>query len=157
MCTYLWNIQVAQLYFTDVQIYGYTCSSFFWSNIKMIFKKTTAANAHTQRICYFTFKRQLYSLYRDISHTHTYHSVRKRRLLGWEKMRLLGKFDGRCRVGMMEWDQESSIEQRPDITIYVVQRISDRMKECKGNWSQRKREAVEKKCRTSEGQTDMVD
>ena len=38
----------------------------------------------------------------------------------------------------------------------VVQRISDRMKECEGDGSQRKSEAVEKECRTS-GQIYMTD
>ena len=52
---------------------------------------------------------------------------------------------------------ESSIEQRPDMRICVVQRISDGMKECEGDRSQRKSEAVEKECRTSGGQTDMTD
>ena len=52
---------------------------------------------------------------------------------------------------------ESSIEQRPDTRICVVQRISDGMKECKGDGCQRKSEAVEKECRTSGGQTDMMD
>ena len=37
--------------------------------------------------------------------------------------------------------------QRPDRKICVVRRISDGMKECKGNGSQRKSEAVEKECR----------
>ena len=52
--------------------------------------------------------------------------------------------------------RESSIEQRPD-TRCIVQRISDGMKECEGDGSQRKSEAVEKECRTSGGQTDMTD
>ena len=52
---------------------------------------------------------------------------------------------------------ESSIEQRPDTRICVVQRISDGMKECEGDGSQRKSEGVEKECRTSGGQTDMTD
>ena len=52
---------------------------------------------------------------------------------------------------------ESSIEQRPDTRICVVQRILDGMKECEGDGSQRKSEAVEKECRTSGGQTDMTD
>ena len=52
---------------------------------------------------------------------------------------------------------ESSIEQRPDTRIYVVQRISDGMKECEGDGRQRKSEAVEKECRTSGDQTDMTD
>ena len=52
---------------------------------------------------------------------------------------------------------ESSIEQRPDTRICVVQRISDGMKECEGDGCQRKSEAVEKECRTSGGQTDMMD
>ena len=43
---------------------------------------------------------------------------------------------------------ESSIEQRPDMKICVVQRISDGMKECEGDECQRKSEAVEKECRT---------
>ena len=51
----------------------------------------------------------------------------------------------------------SSIEQRPDMRICVVQRTSDRMKECEGDGSQRKSKAVEKECRTSGGQTDMTD
>ena len=51
---------------------------------------------------------------------------------------------------------ESSIEQRPDTRICVVQRISDGMKECEGDGSQRKSEAVEKEYRTS-GQTDITD
>ena len=38
---------------------------------------------------------------------------------------------------------ESSIEQRPDTRICVVQKISDRMKECKGDRSQRMSEAEE--------------
>ena len=46
---------------------------------------------------------------------------------------------------------ESSIEQTPDTRICVVQRISDGMKECEGNGSQRKSEAVGKECRTSGG------
>ena len=41
--------------------------------------------------------------------------------------------------------------------ICIVQRISDGMKECEGDGSQRKSEAVEKECRTSGGQTDMTD
>ena len=41
--------------------------------------------------------------------------------------------------------------------ICVVQRISDGMKECEGDGCQRKSEAVEKECRTSGGQTDMMD
>ena len=53
--------------------------------------------------------------------------------------------------------EESSIEQRPDTRICVVQRISDGMKECEGDGCQRKSEAVEKGCRTSGGQTDMTD
>ena len=52
---------------------------------------------------------------------------------------------------------ESSIEQRPDTRICVVQRISDGMKECEGDGCQRKSEAVEKECRTSGGQSDMTD
>ena len=52
---------------------------------------------------------------------------------------------------------ESSIEQRPDMKICVVQRISDGMKECEGDECQRKSEAVEKECRISGGQTDMTD
>ena len=32
------------------------------------------------------------------THTHIYHSVRKRRLLGREKMRLYSRFEGRGRV-----------------------------------------------------------
>ena len=52
---------------------------------------------------------------------------------------------------------ESSIEQRPDTRICVVQRISDGMKECEGDGCQRKSEAVEKECRTSGSQTDMTD
>ena len=52
---------------------------------------------------------------------------------------------------------ESSIEQRPDTRICVVQRISDGMKECEGDGCQRKSEAVEKGGRTSGGQTDMTD
>ena len=52
---------------------------------------------------------------------------------------------------------ESSIEQRPDTRIYAAQRISDGMKECEGEGSKRKSEAVVKECRTSEGQTDMMD
>ena len=35
--------------------------------------------------------------------------------------------------------------------IGFVQRISDRMTECKGDSSQRKSKAVEKECRTSGG------
>ena len=52
---------------------------------------------------------------------------------------------------------ESSIEQRPDKRICLVQRISDRMKECEVDGYQRKSEAVEKECRTSGGQTAMMD
>ena len=52
---------------------------------------------------------------------------------------------------------ESSIEQRTDTKICVVQRISDGIKECQGDGSQRKSEAVEKECRTSGGQRDMTD
>ena len=52
---------------------------------------------------------------------------------------------------------ESSVEQRPDTRMCVVQRISDEMKECEGDGCQRKSEAVEKECRTAEGQTDMTD
>ena len=52
---------------------------------------------------------------------------------------------------------ESSIEQRPDTRICVVQKISDGMKECEGDGCQRKSEAVEKECRTSGGQTAMMD
>ena len=52
---------------------------------------------------------------------------------------------------------ESSIEQRPDTRICVVQRISDGMKECEGDMCQRKSKAVEKECRASGGQTDMMD
>ena len=51
---------------------------------------------------------------------------------------------------------ESSIEQRPDRRLCVVQRISDGMKECEGDGSQRKSEAVEEECRSSGGQTDMT-
>ena len=51
---------------------------------------------------------------------------------------------------------ESSIEQRPDTKICVVERISDGMKECEGDGCQRKNEAVEKECKTSGGQTDMT-
>ena len=52
---------------------------------------------------------------------------------------------------------ESSIEQRPDTRICVVQRISDGMKECEGDGCQMKSAAFEKECRTSGGQTDMTD
>ena len=52
---------------------------------------------------------------------------------------------------------ESSIEQRPDTRIPVVQRILDGMKECEGDGCQRKSAAVEMECRTSGGQTDMTD
>ena len=52
---------------------------------------------------------------------------------------------------------QSSIEQRSDTKICVVQRISDGMKECEGDGSQRKSEAVEKECRNSGGQTNMTD
>ena len=48
---------------------------------------------------------------------------------------------------------ETSIEQRPDMRICVVQRILDGMKKCTADGSQRKREDVENKCRTSGGQT----
>ena len=63
---------------------------------------------------------------------------------------------------MLSWNDrvrsgESSIEQRPDTRICVVQRISDGIKECEGDGSQRKSEAVEKECRTSGGQRDMTD
>ncbi|WP_419627900.1 hypothetical protein, partial [Thiolapillus sp.] len=34
----------------------------------------------------------------------------------------------------------------PNTRIYVARRISDRMKECKGDGSQRKSESVEKEC-----------
>ena len=51
---------------------------------------------------------------------------------------------------------ESSIEQRPDTRICVVQNISDGMKKCEADGCQRRSEAVEKECRTS-GQTDMTD
>ena len=44
---------------------------------------------------------------------------------------------------------ESSIEQRPVMRICIVQRISDGMKECEGDRSQRKSKVVEKECRTS--------
>ena len=50
----------------------------------------------------------------------------------------------------------SSIEQRPDMRICVVQRISDGTKECKGDGCQRKSAAVKKECRTSGSQTDMT-
>ena len=43
---------------------------------------------------------------------------------------------------------ESSIEQRPDTRICVVQRISDGMKEREGDGCQKKSEAVEKDSRT---------
>ena len=52
---------------------------------------------------------------------------------------------------------ESSIEQRPDTKICVVERISDGMKGCEGDGCQGKSEAVEKECRTLGGQTDMTD
>ena len=52
---------------------------------------------------------------------------------------------------------ESSIEQRPDTRICVVQRMSDGMKGCEGDGSQRKGEVAEKECRTSGDQTDMTD
>ena len=52
---------------------------------------------------------------------------------------------------------ESSIEQRHDTRICIVQRISDGMKEGEGDRSQRKSKAVDKECRTSGGQTDMMD
>ena len=52
---------------------------------------------------------------------------------------------------------ETSIEQRPDMRICVVQRILGGMKKCEGDGSQRKSEAVEKECRTSGGQRDMTD
>ena len=45
---------------------------------------------------------------------------------------------------------ESSIEQRPDTRICVVQRISDGMKECEGDGSQRKSEAVEEEHKATE-------
>ena len=53
--------------------------------------------------------------------------------------------------------RESSIEQRPDTRTCVVQRISDRMKECEEDGCQRKSEAVEKECKALGGQTDMTD
>ena len=61
---------------------------------------------------------------------------------------------------MQSWNDEvrsgdSSIQQRPDTRISVVQRVSDGLKECEGDGSQRKSEAVEKECRTSGGQTDV--
>ena len=52
---------------------------------------------------------------------------------------------------------ESSIKQRPDTRICVVEKISDGMKECEGEGCQRKIETVEKEFRTSGGQTDMTD
>ena len=52
---------------------------------------------------------------------------------------------------------ESSIEQRPDTRICVVQRISDGMNECRGDRSQSKSEAVEKECRNKGGQTVVMD
>ena len=52
---------------------------------------------------------------------------------------------------------ESSIEQRPDTRICVGQRISDGMKECEEDGSQRKSKAFEKERRSSGGQTDMTD
>ena len=63
---------------------------------------------------------------------------------------------------MQSWNDgvrsgKSSIEQRPDTRICVVLRISDGMKECEGDRSQRKSEAVEKECRTSGGQSDITD
>ena len=64
----------------------------------------------------------------SLTHTHIYHSVRKRRLLGREKMRLQSRFEGRCRVGLKGVRSgESSIEQRPDTRICAVQRISHRI------------------------------
>ena len=51
---------------------------------------------------------------------------------------------------------ESSLEQMPDTRICVVQRISDGMKECEEDGSQKKSGAVEKECRTSGGQTDVT-
>ena len=51
---------------------------------------------------------------------------------------------------------QSSIEQRPDMRICVVQRISDGMMEWEGDGCPRQSAAVEKDCRTS-GQTDMTD
>ena len=50
-----------------------------------------------------------------------------------------------------------SIGQRPDRRICIVHSISDRMKECKGDGSQRKSKAVRKECRTLGGQTEMTD
>ena len=63
---------------------------------------------------------------------------------------------------MLSWNDgvssgESSIEQRPDTRICVVQRISDGMKECEEDGSQRKSKAIWKECKTSGGQTDMTD
>ena len=52
---------------------------------------------------------------------------------------------------------ESSIEQRPETRICVVQRISDGMKEREGDGSLTKSEAVEKECTTSGGETDITD
>ena len=49
----------------------------------------------------------------------------------------------------------SSTGQRPNRRICVVQRISDGMKDCKREGSQRKSKTVGKECRTSEGQTDI--
>ena len=49
------------------------------------------------------------------------------------------------------------MEQRPDTRICDVQRISDGMKDCEEDGSQRKTKAVEKEYRTSGGQTDMTD
>ena len=48
------------------------------------------------------------------------------------------------------------MEQRPDTRICVVQRISDGMKECEGDGSQRKSEAVKRECRTAGGQTVLL-
>ena len=47
--------------------------------------------------------------------------------------------------------------QKSDRGICLTNRISDGMKKCKEDRSQRKSKAVKKECRTSAGQTDMTD
>ena len=52
---------------------------------------------------------------------------------------------------------ESSVEQRTDTRMCVLQRIPGGIKKCEGDGSQMNRETVEKECRTSGVQADMTD
>ena len=91
-----------------------------------------------------------YTLSLSLSHTHT--SIRKSVREGyWDGKRCVFRPDLKADVEL-EWQSEIGRvpQKRPHTRICVVQRISDGMKECEGDGSQRKSEAVEEEHKATE-------